>query len=254
MPKRGAIYCWESGDAGDTGRTIVWLHGAGGSRNQWPHQLRRIAGWRVLAPDLPGHGLSGGVGRNSIQDYAQDVANWLRDFTIERAVVGGHSMGAAIAMQLALEEAQMVKALVLIGGGSQLPVNNNWLQSLAIPSHAVNLPPQIAKWSFSPAARMRLRNYFLRQLRSTHPEVLSGDFQACANFDLRLRLNEIRQPTLVLYGAEDRMVLPRLGQELIRDLPRAQGESIEEAGHMVMQEAPYQCADFVSGFLERLES
>ncbi|OFX13088.1 MAG: hypothetical protein A2V59_09365 [Armatimonadetes bacterium RBG_19FT_COMBO_69_19] len=72
----------------------------------------------------------------------------------------------------------------------------------------------------------------------TGPAVLLRDFLACSVFDVRARLGDLRVPTVVVCGAEDRMTPPALGEELARSIPDARRVVIEGAGHMLMLEKP----------------
>lgn len=234
---------------GEAGRTLVWLHGAGGNLTQWPYMLRRIPGWRVLTPDLPGHGRSGGWARQSIQDYAQDIAGWLEALDVEQAVIGGHSMGAAIALRLALNRENLVSGLVLLGAGTRMEVNPRLLQQLAIKEHLVGTAEQIAKWSVQREGDPRLKKTLAKQLAANQPSVIYGDFLACSRFEIGDRIRAIRPPALVICGEEDVMMPARLGQELADGLPNAKAVVIQRAGHMVMQERPQEVFALVVEFL-----
>ena len=102
---------------------IVLIHGAGGNYLSWSPEFRRMPGYQVFAIDLPGHGKSSGRGMQSIEDYASIIIGWIDSLKLNRAVFIGHSMGAAIALTLALKAPQRTISLVLIGGGAQLPVS-----------------------------------------------------------------------------------------------------------------------------------
>src|SRR5574341_24760 len=75
---------------------LILIHGAGSSHLDWPPELRRMKNYNVLALDLPGHGRSDEQGRTRIEDYAVAVLAFMDAFTLDRAVLVGHSMGGAI--------------------------------------------------------------------------------------------------------------------------------------------------------------
>ena len=56
---------------------VVFLHGAGGSHLYWPATIRRLKDFRTYAPDLPGHGRSGGRGYQSISTYVHSIRDWM---------------------------------------------------------------------------------------------------------------------------------------------------------------------------------
>ena len=58
---------------------VILIHGAGGTHLSWPPQIRRLSDEHIFAIDLPGHGKSGGAGRQSIDEYADDVIAFMKD-------------------------------------------------------------------------------------------------------------------------------------------------------------------------------
>ena len=83
--------------------SIVFIHGAGLDHTNWQLPARWFAwhGFNVLAPDLPGHGRSQGLHLESVPALAQWVLKLLDAEDIEKAALGGHSMGGAIALESA---------------------------------------------------------------------------------------------------------------------------------------------------------
>lgn len=248
MPVMNEIYYVDS-VRGKQSRALVWLHGAGGNLTQWPYTLRRFPGWRALTPDLPGHGRSGGQGQRSIDSYAQQILDWLHALGIESVIVGGHSMGAAIALKLAMTDQDLVKGLVLLGAGSHMEVNPQLLRQLVITEHLPGTIEQITKWSFHRQASPHLRQVMAKQLTANRPGVIYGDFTACAQFDIGEELNKIKQPALILCGEADIMMPASMGQSLAEGLVRGEARTISRTGHMMMQERPDEVFALVEEFL-----
>jgi pimeloyl-ACP methyl ester carboxylesterase len=88
MPFAVKIYYQIHQDAADL--PLVLLHGAGGNHLSWPPELRRLAGFRVYALDLPGHGKSPGRGQQSIEAYLIALRDWMQAVELHRAVFIGH--------------------------------------------------------------------------------------------------------------------------------------------------------------------
>ena len=88
----------------------------------WPGELRRLPDHEVYALDLPGHGRSGGPGRTDIGAYAEVVREFADALKLPAFVLGGHSMGGAIALEFALRYGSRLAGLILVGTGARLRV------------------------------------------------------------------------------------------------------------------------------------
>ena len=251
MPIAASLYYCAHLQEGQMQTPVVLIHGAGGTHLQWSPQLRRLPGYRVFALDLPGHGKSGGRGLQSIQGYAKAVVEWLQAVGFSRAVFVGHSMGGAIALILALDHPQHVSELALVSTGARLRVHPAILDNAASESTYLTAIQTIIEWAFSPQAPPRMVELAARRMAETRASVLYGDFLACNNFDVCERLAEIRHPTLVVCGAEDRMTPLRYSQYLAEHMPNARLEIIPNAGHMVILEQPQAVANTLLAFLSK---
>lgn len=248
----GIYYHLYEGGAASNRPPIVLIHGAGGNHLYWPAEIRRLPGYAVYALDLPGHGKSSGRGRQSIDAYAQAVAEWLDTVNLPQAIFIGHSMGGAIVQTLALEYPDRVQALALIGSGSRLAVSPAFLEGAASETTFHSTIERIASLSFGPEADPRLVELAAARMSEVRPSVLHGDFVACDNFDITQRITEIQQPALLLCGHQDRMTPARLSQFLASSLPNACLQIIPEAGHMLMLEKPALVAAAITEFLAGL--
>jgi len=250
MPSLANIYYHEYAGSSEHQRpAVVLIHGAGGTHLYWPPELRRLPGYRVYALDLPGHGKSGGRGLQSVAAYAKAVAEWLLALGIHSAVFAGHSMGSAIALTLALEHAEHVNGLILIGAGARLKVGSELLENAASPTTFQNAVNLVIEWSFSAATPPRLKVLATQRMRETRPSVLYRDFTACNDFDVRERIGQIHQATLIICGSEDKMTPLRQSQFLAEHMPATTLRTIYEAGHMVMLEKPQAVEEAILGFL-----
>lgn len=252
MPTAAGMFYFKSKQGVKTKPAIVLIHGAGGDHLHWPYNLRRLGEYRVFAPDLPGHGKSPGIGEQSIQGYAEAIVRWLDEIGIAWAVFVGHSMGGAIAQTLALEYPEYVTGLALVSTGARLRVNAELLELLSVPASAETAINQIVKWSYSKNANKSLVKQVKKRLLETRPTVTHGDFVACNKFDAGERLREIKAPTSVVCGTEDKMTPPALSEELAAGIPNAALTLVPGAGHMVMLEKPDAVAKVVWEYLGKL--
>ena len=99
----------------DAGPPLVLLHGGSGRWQGCEPLVSELAsGWHVLAPDLRGHGKSGRVPwRYRVQDYADDIAALLRGRAGEPALLFGHSLGGIVALVVAAQHPDSVRAVVV---------------------------------------------------------------------------------------------------------------------------------------------
>ena len=109
-----------------TERVPLLIHGAGGQQSDWGEPLRA----RGAAVDLPAHGNSPGAIRASVADYAADVIALLDALGLEQITVAGHSLGGAVALTLALDNAARVSGLILVSTGAKLTVHPDILDNI----------------------------------------------------------------------------------------------------------------------------
>ena len=225
---------------------LIYLHGAGGTHQHWLYQVRDLPRVPTYALDLPGHGQSTGPGYDSIQAYANWLVAFLDAAGLGQVVVAGHSMGGAIALQVALQHPGRVAGLVLIATGARLRVAPGLLDAIRqdFPA-AIGL---MGDWAYGPEAPPEMVRLGQRQLASAGPEILYGDFEACDGFNVLDRLGEITAPTLILCGTLDRMTPTKYATYLRDNIRGANLELVEGAGHMLMIEKPGAVAEALASF------
>jgi pimeloyl-ACP methyl ester carboxylesterase len=246
------LSCSESSPPDAAGPPLVLVHGAGGTHEHWPAEVRTLPGRRVLALDLPGHGGAPGPALTSIGAHARAVLALLDALRVPAAVLAGHSMGGAIALTVALDAPSRVAGLALVGTGARLRVSPAVLQATADPAALAAGAETMADFAFGALAGEELRRAFVAGMLACPPGVAHGDFAACDVFDVMARLAELRAPTLVVCGSEDRLTPPKYSQFLRDHIAGARLELVPGAGHLVMLEAPARVAAALEGFLASL--
>jgi pimeloyl-ACP methyl ester carboxylesterase len=161
-------------------------------------------------------------------------------------------MGAAIALQLALEQPVRICGLVLLGASATLPVSPRLLEAAAQVESFPKAVELIVRWSFSSQSPEKLTTQVAAHLGKTRPLTLQRDLQACTSFDISQRLEEIDVPTLVIYGSEDKMTPPEQASFLAEHIPGARLARVPGAGHMLMLEQPETIARLIQAFLAEL--
>lgn len=256
------VFAYTGGRAPTPGQPwIVFLHGAGNDHSVWALQTRAFAarGWNVLAPDLPGHGRSGGDALDTIEALADWALRLLDAAAIPHCALVGHSMGSLIALHLAATAPQRVTRLALVGSVFPMPVAPALLdQAQNNPSAAHAL---INQWSFAPASLLGRsavpglnpaavnERLLQRQPLTTLPRALQACNAYAGGFDAAAR---IACPTLLLSAAQDRMTPPKALAPLLAAFPPAlmpQRVVIPGAGHAMMNEAPGPVLEALTQFM-----
>ena len=228
------------------------IHGASGDHLSWPPEVRRLPGCRVITLDLPGHGKTEGPGRQSIEDYARDVAKFVDVLGFSRAVFIGHAMGGAIALTLALDYPDRVAGIGLISTGSCLPIPSLVIENAANQSTLPLAIKSLLEMSLGSQTPLNLKEIIFKRLTETRQSLLMGDLLACDRFNMSGRLDAIRTPVLVVCGMEDKLTPIRFSVTLSSQIPGAALQTVEGAGHMLILEQPGRLAKLISVFLATL--
>ena len=235
-------------DAGTGSPAVCLVHGTGGSSAVWAHQLDGLADVaHIVAMDLPGHGRSDGSIPKRIEEAAAVVADFLDALGIERIVIGGHSMGGAIAQQFALAYPDRVDGLILVGTGARLRVLPRLLDLLASDTaKGVDLLMSFAIGAETPAGT---RSALHRATADNPPGVVLGDLQACDAFDVMSRISTLDAPTLAICGAQDQLTPPKYSRFLGEHIRGASVVVVAGAGHYVQVEKPDETTAAMREFL-----
>lgn len=234
------------------GPPLLLLHGFAVSAYLWRHNILPLAarGFRVVVPDLPGHGLSdapAGAGRYSLASFTSDLRELLDVLEIPTVALSAQSMAGKIAVQFALESPARVSRLVLFGA----------VGFGVIPRMHVLVPflPEPPVW-FIPrrlVAFVQRRVYgklgFFTELDvdeywapTQFPAVVRAQLQMLREFDWKpwdeATLRALETPTHVIFGTRDRTVRPVRAERLAALLPKGRFTWIHDGGHVVMEEIP----------------
>jgi pimeloyl-ACP methyl ester carboxylesterase len=254
MPTASGIYYAEFDEGRKEDPPIVLIHGAGSSHQVWPAEIRRLPGQRVLAVDLPGHGRSAGIARQTIRAYADRIVDFLGELGLYHAVFIGHAMGGAIALALAVRDPMQVAGLGLISTGAYLGVDPGFLEDLSNPVTIPSALHRFQKRAFGPDTPLPLIERCMAAIKETRGSVLYGDWRACADFDLRDAVAQIEAPTWVIVGSEDQVTPVAYAHFLVGRMPAARLQIIPGGGHMVMLEQTGRVAQGLQQYLSALSA
>ena len=222
---------------------MLLLHGLGADGTSWTLQLPALseAGFRPIAPDTPGFGLSPYDGRGwTIRRVAAQMAALVEELGTGPVHVVGLSMGGTIAQQLALDFPRQVRKLVLASTFSFLRPDNlsGWMYFLQrfIVVNTLGLPAQakvVARRIFPDPGNAALREMLVKVISQADPRAYRRAMFSLGTFDSRKQLAKITAPTLVVTGANDTTVSPARQKVLVDRIPGARQEMIPSAGHAV---------------------
>ncbi len=239
-----------------TGPAVVLLHGFPLDRSIWEQQIAALSGrYRVILPDLPGHGGSAPVEGITIAGMASEVVALLDHLQVGRAAVAGHSMGGYVALAMVKHAPERLSGLGLIASQAGADTEQGKAGRFALaervgregPEPVVEtLLPKLFASESDPA-----REQVARLIRQNPPEGIQAALYAMAGReDLQPLLPVLGLPTLVLLGEQDRLIPPDRSKSMAAQIPHAILVKVAGAGHMPMLEQPDQVS---YGLLEWLE-
>ena len=233
-------------------KTLVFIHGGGGDKNQWYFQYDyfHAKGFGLLVLSLSGHGKSSYSHNNSILAYSKEVSSLISLLKLRNYVLIGHSMGGGIALSYVLSSTDNPPTeIILIGTGAKLNVAPIFFDLLRSDfNQALRL---MGKYSYAKTASIDVKIANQEILSKNGSEILIQDLRACQQFDVRNKLKEIEIPTLIICGEEDAMTPIKFSNFLKENISNSQLEIILKAGHYVFQEAPEKVNDTILQFLNR---
>jgi 3-oxoadipate enol-lactonase len=223
--------------------TIVCVHGAGGNAEQWKFQIEHFSRqYRVIAPDLRGHG------RSEQPRSAYSLEEFLWDFTqmldllkvAEPFVLMAHSFGGPIALTFAAAQPQRVSKLVMMATAPEMHLNPLYEFVLKLP-----LPLRTLE---------RARPLLMPQLHAplfVLQRILAGTLFPWRGWSL---LPTLKPPTLIIGGQFDFIVPVPTLQRMQSELPNGRLEVIRYARHLPQLERPAAVNRNVEGFIGRRRS
>jgi pimeloyl-ACP methyl ester carboxylesterase len=222
-------------EAGVGGPPVLLIHGAGGSSTVWLTTLHRLARLRrTVALDLPGHGRS--TGRTAtIDDWVQAIGMTAAALCLGPAVLVGHSLGGVVALAAARAFPDRVAGLALVTTAARLEASPRML--LRLENEWNGFPRWLEETACASTTPPDVRRRAIVAGLGAEKEQTIADFRALDGHDAGPDLAAITCPTLVVVGADDRMVSPRRGEALAAGIPRARLVTLR-AGHYPMHEQP----------------
>jgi pimeloyl-ACP methyl ester carboxylesterase len=242
-----------------TGSPVILLHGWIGSWGLWQPTMEALgAHHRCYAVDFWGFGESGKKRTSyAVADFMELVRQFMDALGIAQAPLIGHSMGGTTSLGTTIRYPDRITKVCVIGSpivGTSLSI---FLQLAGVPwiGSLVRRMPALLNFGLRVASPLitRDRNWYgmvSRDISATTAESFFSSIGSLRRTDLRPRLNEIRVPTMGLYGSRDVIVHPRQHEPLRRGVPHARIEVMPRSGHFPMLDEPDRYLGIIRSFLD----
>jgi pimeloyl-[acyl-carrier protein] methyl ester esterase len=239
-PDGANIYYEES----RTGRPLVLLHGWAGSGRFWQFQLPLAGEFRLIIPDLRGHGRSGG--EYTLEHSAADLAALFRELDLSDALLAGWSMGGQVALAAVPALRERLAGLVLVACPPKYSISEDYpfglppseVKGLSLlvrrdPNRALGdfFGRMFAEGELSSEQYQRIVHEVVMSGRKPQPEAARAALAELDRADLRGILPSIGLPTLLVHGDADSICPPSASAWMAGQIPGARLELLPGVGH-----------------------
>jgi magnesium chelatase accessory protein len=246
------------------GPVVLLVHGTGASSHSFGELAKILSGaFTVVVPDLPGHGFTDlpASSRLSLPEMAEDLSALLKTLRLDPELVVGHSAGAAILIEMCLDELIEPEAIISING-ALLPFDSMVGQFFSPMAKLLVLNPFVPKlfaWRASSDGAVerligstgsRLKaddlGYYRRLFQSEgHVEAALGMMAGWDLHTFEKRLEALKVPLILVVGGDDRAVSPDDAFKVSDRLPNAKVVLLRGLGHLAHEECPEKIAEIV---------
>lgn len=251
----------------DDATPIVLLHGTSASLHTWEGWVASLKGQRrVISMDLPGFGLTGPMvdGDYRMERYVQFLVALLDQLGIQRVVLAGNSFGGRVAWETAAAHPDRVGQLILVDAAgyptpsvsvpigfriAQIPVLST-LMEVTLPRNMVESSVRNVYGHPEKVTPELIDRYYDLTLRAGNRAALVERFRQAPSGDGATRIKTLRVPTLILWGARDRLIPPESGERFHRDIAGSRLVVFPELGHVPHEEDAASTVAVVRQFLD----
>jgi 3-oxoadipate enol-lactonase len=236
--------------------SLLFLHGVGGGHHAWEEQVPYFGGlgYPSHAWDQPGYGKSAIVEPYDLAQVSAALARLIESLGGEPVVLIGHSMGGFVAQETCARYPQLVKALALCftspafaGGTSEFTK-----QFLAARIGPLDEGKTMAEIAARLIPTMGSRSKLAEQIMAgVPPDTYRKAVRLLTTFDRRRELANIKVPTLLVAGSEDKVAPPSVMEKMAGKIPGAEYVLMPDCGHLGPMDRPEAFNAILLGFLQR---
>lgn len=256
---------WTLHKAGEPGEPVILLlHGFTGSGRNWEELSKKLPGWRILAPDLPGHGGTDAP-TGTMPEVVKDLTALLDAEGVAQALVVGYSMGGRLALHLAATAPERVRGLVVVGatpGMRDADARQARVEADEVLAQRIETDYEsfVRDWEANPLFATQLAmapesKERIRAIRRSHaPKALAAALRLMgtgAQPPLHERLGGFTMPVLWVVGEYDAK-FRAIAQDVQPLMPAARFAVLPYAGHAVYLERPSAFKTLLLSFAEKL--
>ncbi|MCP3031822.1 alpha/beta hydrolase [Halobacillus sp. A1] len=216
-----------------TGSIILFIHPPGMGRKAFLQQHELAEQFRIIVPDLSGHGDSDAVNLSpTIEHYAEEIRHLVDYLKVDQVFVFGYSAGGSVAQQFALRYPEKVKGLILAGAFPKVDTMILKFEFKAgmsrLKQEARSLAKIIAASHFKePEIRLEVEEHMMKSDRMVWHQFYKNAY----HYDCTSRLDELVMPVLLLYGTRPPWINKHL--KYYRVLPKASLVVVDHASHQI---------------------
>jgi pimeloyl-ACP methyl ester carboxylesterase len=252
---------------GDTGETIVLLHGTASSLHTWEGWTNELSKYyRVVSFDMPGFGITGPEPNDlyTRERYLKFIDDMLVKLDIDFCYMAGNSFGGYMAWSYAVVHPEKVQKLAILNSSGYPKVNGfqpisfkvqkmAWLKPVLTnltPKSLVRRGVEVVYFDDSKITEELVQLYMDLLLREGNRGGLMGK-SIQITYDYTYEINQIQCPTLIMWGDSDKLVNIDAAPKFHADIPNSELLIYENMGHVPMEEIPERSAKDFMAFLQR---
>ncbi len=241
------------------GIPLLFIHGWLGSSLEWSYQLYHFNFKNhIIILDLPGFGKSDKPNINySVEFFTKQIIDFLKLLGYSEVFIIGHSLGGLIAQNITIKKPKLIKKLILISSTAAISPTTKekvmvfWV-SILFKLFYRNFLKKIIKQIISPEKENReFRKLYNNSLELPKAIVLSTFKSMTSKFNLKKELFKISQPTLIIYGTEDKIISKSMVSDLNDLIPISELIFIENGSHRAMYDNHIKVNEVIEDFINK---